>query len=185
MALWKEQTIRLALQRNDVGRRLLLSVHQRHDVRSHRFHDALVFIAVLEPITVGGVVVSNATLHNEDEIARKDVREGDWVFLRRAGDVIPEIVKVIEARRTGSEQPFAMPKKCPVCGSDVFREEGGAIARCTGVSCPAQLVGRLRHFASRTDCSCSAVASISAGTLMKCSASAFAVASPTWGMPKA
>jgi DNA ligase (NAD+) len=111
---------------------------------------ALTPVAFLKPVFVGGVTVSRATLHNEDEIARKDVRQGDWVFLRRAGDVIPEIVKVITTRRTGDEQPFAMPKKCPVCGSDVFREEGGAIARCTGVSCPAQLVGRLRHFASRT-----------------------------------
>jgi DNA ligase (NAD+) len=111
---------------------------------------ALTPVAFLTPVFVGGVTVSRATLHNEDEVQRKDVRAGDWVFLRRAGDVIPEIVKVIVARREGSEQPFTMPKKCPVCGSDVFREEGGAIARCTGVSCPAQLVGRLRHFASRT-----------------------------------
>jgi DNA ligase (NAD+) len=111
---------------------------------------ALTPVAFLKPTFVGGVTVSRATLHNEDEIRRKDVRQGDWVFLRRAGDVIPEIVKVIDTRRTGSEQPFEMPKKCPVCGSDVFREEGGAIARCTGVSCAAQLVGRLRHFASRT-----------------------------------
>src|SRR5581483_6587884 len=111
---------------------------------------ALTPVAFLTPVFVGGVTVSRATLHNEDEIERKDVRQGDWVFLRRAGDVIPEIVKVITAKRDGSEQPFTMPKKCPVCGSDVFREEGGAIARCTGVSCPAQLVGRLRHFASRT-----------------------------------
>lgn len=111
---------------------------------------ALTPVAFLTPVFVGGVTVSRATLHNEDEIARKDVREGDWVFLRRAGDVIPEIVKVIEARRTGSEKKFTMPKSCPVCGSDVHREEGAAISRCTGVSCPAQLVGRLRHFATRT-----------------------------------
>ncbi len=111
---------------------------------------ALTPVAFLKPVFVGGVTVSRATLHNEDEVARKDVRSGDWVFLRRAGDVIPEIVKVIEARRTGGETKFEMPKKCPVCGSDVFREEGGAIARCTGVSCSAQLVGRLRHFATRT-----------------------------------
>jgi DNA ligase (NAD+) len=111
---------------------------------------ALTPVAFLTPTFVGGVTVSRATLHNEDEIARKDVREGDWVFLRRAGDVIPEIVKVIETRRTGDEKKFTMPQKCPVCGADVFREEGAAIRRCTGVSCPAQLVGRLRHFASRT-----------------------------------
>jgi DNA ligase (NAD+) len=111
---------------------------------------ALTPVAFLTPVFVGGVTVSRATLHNEDEIARKDVREGDWVFLRRAGDVIPEIVKVIETQRQGSEQKFVMPLSCPVCGSDVHREEGMAISRCTGVSCPAQLVGRLRHFATRT-----------------------------------
>ena len=122
---------------------------QKIDVQVGRT-GALTPVAFLTPVFVGGVTVSRATLHNEDEIKRKDVREGDWVFLRRAGDVIPEIVKVIEARRTGSEKPFEMPKSCPVCGSDVHREEGEAIARCTGVSCPAQLVGRLRHFATRT-----------------------------------
>src|SRR4029077_1963358 len=111
---------------------------------------ALTPVAFLTPVFVGGVTVSRATLHNQDEIDRKDVREGDWVFLRRAGDVIPEIVKVIEARRKGDLTKFVMPTHCPVCGSEVHREEGEAITRCTGVSCPAQLVGRIRHFATRT-----------------------------------
>jgi DNA ligase (NAD+) len=104
----------------------------------------------LKPVFVGGVTVSRATLHNEDELRRKGVRVGDWVFLRRAGDVIPEIVKVIETKRTGSEKEYVFPTECPVCHSAVVREEGGAIARCTGISCPAQLVGRIRHFATRT-----------------------------------
>jgi DNA ligase (NAD+) len=111
---------------------------------------ALTPVAFLTPVFVGGVTVSRATLHNEDEIARKDVREGDWVFLRRAGDVIPEIVKVIETRRTGDEKKFEMPRTCPVCQAPVVREEGGAIARCTGDSCPAQLAGGIRHAATRT-----------------------------------
>jgi DNA ligase (NAD+) len=110
---------------------------------------ALTPVAYLKPVYVGGVTVSRATLHNEDELRRKDVRMGDWVFLRRAGDVIPEIVKVITSRRTGEEKEFDFPKACPECGSEVVREEGEAIWRCAGASCPAQLVGKLRHFATR------------------------------------
>src|SRR5207248_5101703 len=111
---------------------------------------ALTPVARLKPVHVGGVTVANATLHNEDELRRKDVRIGDHVFIRRAGDVIPEIVKVIESKRTGTEREYEFPRKCPVCGADVVREEGGAISRCTGLRCPAQLVGKLRHFATRT-----------------------------------
>jgi DNA ligase (NAD+) len=111
---------------------------------------ALTPIAALTPVFVGGVTVSRATLHNEDELRRKDVRIGDWVFLRRAGDVIPEIVKVVEARRTGAERAFVFPSKCPVCGADTLREEGAAVMRCTGLSCPAQRVGRIRHWATRS-----------------------------------
>ncbi len=107
-------------------------------------------VAHLKPVFVGGVTVSRATLHNEDELRRKDVRKGDWVFVRRAGDVIPEIVKVITARRTGQEEEFAFPTACPVCGGKVKKGEGGAIARCTNRQCPAQLAGRLRHFSTRT-----------------------------------
>lgn len=108
---------------------------------------ALTPYAALEPVFVGGVTVSAATLHNEDEVRRKGVRSGDWVFVRRAGDVIPEVVKVIDSRRDGSEREFVMPSACPACGGPVSRE--GAIARCTNAACPAQLEGRLHHFASR------------------------------------
>lgn len=111
---------------------------------------ALTPVANLKPVFVGGVTVSRATLHNEDELRRKDVRQGDWVFVRRAGDVIPEIVKVITARRTGQETAFVFPTACPVCQGPVKREDGGAIARCTNRHCPAKLAGRLRHFATRT-----------------------------------
>ncbi|MBX7099302.1 MAG: NAD-dependent DNA ligase LigA [Myxococcaceae bacterium] len=110
---------------------------------------AITPLAVLKPTFVGGVTVTRATLHNEDELRRKGVREGDWVFLRRAGDVIPEIVKVIESRRTGAEKEFVFPTECPVCRSKVVKEEDGAIARCSSGSCPAKLVGRLRYLATR------------------------------------
>ncbi|MFL5311554.1 MAG: NAD-dependent DNA ligase LigA [Myxococcales bacterium] len=109
---------------------------------------ALTPVAFLTPVHVGGVTVARATLHNEEEVRRKDVRKGDRIFLRRAGDVIPEIVRVIaEARPPGGLPEFRMPTHCPACGAEVHRE--GAITRCTNLSCPAQLHGRLRHFASR------------------------------------
>ena len=111
---------------------------------------ALTPVAELKPVYVGGVTVGRATLHNEDELRRKDVRVGDRVFLRRAGDVIPEIVRVIvEDRPPEGRKPFEMPRECPVCGAPVLREPDEAVTRCTNLSCPAQLVGRLRHFASR------------------------------------
>ncbi|HSH69070.1 MAG TPA: NAD-dependent DNA ligase LigA, partial [Deferrisomatales bacterium] len=106
-------------------------------------------VAVLEPVAVGGVVVSRATLHNPSEIARKGVLVGDWVVVQRAGDVIPEVVRPLVERRDGSEQPFAMPDTCPVCGARVVAGEEEVIPRCSGLNCPAQLKGRIRHFASR------------------------------------
>jgi len=110
---------------------------------------ALTPVARLAPVQVGGVTVSSATLHNEDEIRKKDVRIGDRVFVRRAGDVIPEVVKVIEDSRTGDEKPFRMPTHCPVCGTKVVRAEGEAVSRCPNPSCKAQVKERIRHFASR------------------------------------
>ena len=109
---------------------------------------ALTPVAILEPVEVGGVTVERATLHNQDEVDRKDVRVGDTVVVQRAGDVIPEVVMVIKEKRTGSEKPFRLPEKCPLCGSAVVKE--GAIHRCTGgLSCPAQLKEGIRHFAAK------------------------------------
>jgi DNA ligase (NAD+) len=111
---------------------------------------ALTPVARLEPVFVGGVTVSNATLHNMDEVARKDVRVGDTIVIRRAGDVIPEVVKVVLERRPPDTEPVKLPSKCPQCGSAVERVAEQAIARCTGgLFCPAQRKEALRHFASR------------------------------------
>ena len=111
---------------------------------------ALTPVARLEPVFVGGVTVSNATLHNMDEVYRKDVRIGDTVIVRRAGDVIPEVVSVIERRRPKGAKKVKLPAKCPVCDSAVVREEGEAVARCTGgLYCSAQRVESLKHFVSR------------------------------------
>lgn len=106
--------------------------------------------AILEPVNIGGVTVSRATLHNEDEIARKDIRIGDTVVVQRAGDVIPQIVKAMEERRTGDEIPYAMPDHCPSCGQPVRREPGEAMRYCTNAACPAQLQRRIHHFIGRS-----------------------------------
>ena len=111
---------------------------------------ALTPVARLAPIAVGGVTVARATLHNEDEIARKDIRPGDTVVVRRAGDVIPQIVSVDTTRRPAGSEPFVFPDSCPVCGARAGREEGGVVRRCLGgLTCGAQAVERLRHFVAR------------------------------------
>ncbi len=111
---------------------------------------ALTPVARLEPVFVGGVTVSNATLHNMDEVERKDIRIGDWVIVRRAGDVIPEVVSVVLSKRPPDTRKVELPTHCPVCGSAVVRLEGEAVARCTGgLYCPAQRRESIKHFASR------------------------------------
>ena len=110
---------------------------------------ALTPVAMLEPVQLGGVTVSRSTLHNEDEIERLGLKIGDHVLVERGGDVIPKVVKVVESKRTGKEKKFHMPAVCPVCGGNVSRPEGEAVSRCVAADCPAQLIGRLLHFASR------------------------------------
>ena len=110
---------------------------------------ALTPVALLEPVKLSGTTISRSTLHNEDEVRRKDIRIGDTILLERSGDVIPHVVSVMKERRTGKEKPFAWPKSCPVCGAAVFRPEGEAISRCVNPSCPAKLRESVLHFASR------------------------------------
>ena len=105
--------------------------------------------AVLEPVNIGGVTIRQATLHNEEDIHRKDLRIGDWVLVQRAGEVIPEIVEPIVSRRTGEEKIFHMPLTCPVCGAEVLKPEGEAIHRCTNTACPAQALEAIKHFTSK------------------------------------
>ena len=110
---------------------------------------ALTPVAVLKPVFVSGTTVTHASLHNQDEIERKDVRIGDTVIIEKAGEIIPQIVEVVKSRRTGQEKKFAIPKKCPACGAAAKREEGEVAFRCENVFCPAQLKESLIHFASR------------------------------------
>ena len=104
--------------------------------------------AVLEPVEIGGVTVTNATLHNEDLIKQKDLREGDMVLVKRAGEVIPQIISPIPEKRSGSERPWEMPKQCPACGTPVIREEGDAGVYCPNASCPGRRLESLVHFAT-------------------------------------
>lgn len=110
---------------------------------------AITPVAIMDPVAIAGVTVSRATLHNQDEIDKKDIRVGDTVLVQRAGDVIPEVVSVVREKRTGAETPFHIPLVCPVCGSLLVRLEGEAVHRCVNRSCPAQLKEALRHFASK------------------------------------
>ncbi len=110
---------------------------------------ALTPVALLEPVQLGGVTVTRATLHNEDEVARKDIRKGDTVLVERAGEVIPQIIQVIKEKRPPGSRPFSMPRECPVCGAVVFRPEEEAVTRCTNSACPAQIKERLIHYGSR------------------------------------
>ncbi|MCK5185615.1 MAG: NAD-dependent DNA ligase LigA, partial [Deltaproteobacteria bacterium] len=110
---------------------------------------ALTPVAIMEPVKVGGVEVSRATLHNQDEIDKKDIRIGDAVIVQRAGDVIPEVVKVIESKRTGKEKRFVIPTRCPVCDSEVIKTENEVVSRCLGLSCQAKLKESIKHFASK------------------------------------
>jgi len=110
---------------------------------------AITPVAVMRPVPIGGVTVSRSTLHNWDEIERKDIRVGDTVMIERAGDVIPHVVSVITDKRTGSERKFPPPKSCPICGSRVVREEGEVAFRCIGLNCEAQVLEKINHYASR------------------------------------
>jgi DNA ligase (NAD+) len=105
--------------------------------------------AILDPVSVGGVTIKQAALHNEDDIRRKDIRIGDTVIVQRAGEVIPEVVGPVVSKRTGREKPFTVPSRCPVCGSEVIKPEGEVMYYCSNASCPAQVQERLEHFVSR------------------------------------
>lgn len=110
---------------------------------------ALTPVAILEPVIISGSKVHRATLHNEDEISRKDIRIGDTVLIQKAGEVIPEIVRVIKERRSGKEKIFHIPQKCPVCKSQVVKLDEEVVSRCNNISCPAQIKERIKHFVSR------------------------------------
>ena len=106
-------------------------------------------VAKLKPVSVGGVIVTNATLHNQDEIDRKDVRIGDTVLVQRAGDVIPEVVKIIANKRPSGTTKYILPSECPICGKEVKRPKDESVTRCNNLLCPAQTKGRIKHFISK------------------------------------
>ncbi len=142
-------------------------------------------VAEVTPVVLGGATVSRATLHNEDELRRKDIRVGDWVLIRRAGEVIPEVVAPLKERRSGTEVEFKFPSVCPECGAHVVREEGEKAWRCTGAACPAQLAGRLLHFAQRRAMNIEGLGDVLAGQLVeerlvKDFADLYAVPFETW-----
>ena len=110
---------------------------------------ALTPVAVMQPVLVDGSIIKHATLHNEDEINKKDVKIGDRVMIRKAGDVIPEVVRVIKNKRTGQEKTFVMPSECPECGGEVYRKDSEAVSRCMNVNCPAQKLRAIQHWASK------------------------------------
>lgn len=124
------------------------TILERIDIQVGRT-GALTPVAVMKPVKVGGVTISNATLHNQAEIDRKDVRVGDTVIIQRAGDVIPEIVKVVESKRPNNSKPFIIPHECPVCGEKAEKPEDEAVLRCVNPTCPAVLKGALKHFVAR------------------------------------
>ncbi len=129
-----------AEEANTVVRKILVSVGRT---------GVLTPVAIMDPVVVSGSTVTNASLHNEDEVARKDVREGDTVVLHKAGEVIPEIVSVVLSKRPPEAAPWKMPEVCPVCGSEALRPDDEVVRRCTGIACPAQLAQRILHFFSR------------------------------------
>ncbi|MCB1025597.1 MAG: NAD-dependent DNA ligase LigA, partial [Acidobacteria bacterium] len=110
---------------------------------------ALTPVAVLEPVELAGTTVSRASLHNEDEIARLNIKIGDWVLIEKSGEIIPQVLKVIESRRDGSETDYEFPSVCPVCGTAAVRPEGEAVARCENEVCPAKIKGRIEYFSMR------------------------------------
>ncbi len=111
---------------------------------------ALTPVAELEPVHLSGTIVSRATLHNEEEIIRKDIKIGDKVIIQKAGEIIPQVIRVLKEERNGTEIPFKFPSNCPICGSPVIKPEGEAVSRCTGYWCQAQIKERIRHFVSRS-----------------------------------
>jgi DNA ligase (NAD+) len=157
-AVFKMDDIALQDELGDVGREPRWAIAYKfppvqattkllEDLRDQRGpHGGLNPVAILEPVQVGGVIVKQASLHNQDEVERKDVRVGDTVIVQRAGDVIPQVVGPVVSRRTGKERKYRIPKKCPVCKSDAVRPEGEAMAYCTNISCPAQNYRWIIHF---------------------------------------